>query len=256
MHERGLFRKPSFKRVARVRHEVVDERGLLRRDAALRMAGQTDVSFDTGRPHVDVTVRKRARDDAIVVVRVPLGFHQSHPPAGRTALEVGVLRVAIVEGLDDLLRLDRHLVGRAVPEVDHLLRVPDRPGSTLFLVTRVCARGRVPEPQRLRHVVGEALNRAGKAAVADAHELPVPLVRRRKPHLHVDERIGCGFEDDLQAAVRRDHRRRLLAGCLHRGRWRHRPLVALVRLRLVRRPAPLDLVLARARDPQEPSVRW
>jgi len=43
--------------------------------------------------------------------------------------------------------------------------------------------------QRRRHVSRHALDRAGEAAVARAHELAVPLVRGRQPELHVDERI-------------------------------------------------------------------
>src|SRR5580765_8850109 len=101
------------------------------------MTRQIDAALDSSSPHVNVTVRERAGDDAVVVVRVSLGLHERHASAGRTAFEVGVLRSAIVEGLDDLPGLERHLVRRAVAEVDHLLRMTDRPRAALILVAGV-----------------------------------------------------------------------------------------------------------------------
>src|SRR5688572_11344527 len=78
----------------------------------------------------------------------------------------------------------------------------DRPLAAGILVTGVRARRRVAKAQRLRHVAGAALNRPGEAAVADAHELAVPLVRGRQPDLHVDQRVRGWLEHELDTAVR------------------------------------------------------
>src|SRR5688572_5915641 len=87
----------------------------------------------------------------------------------------------------------------------------DRPLAAGTLVTRVRPRRRVAKAQRLRHVARAALNRPGEAAVADAHELAVPLVRSRQPDLHVDQRVGGWPEHELDAAVRGNRG--------WRGRW-------------------------------------
>jgi hypothetical protein len=167
---------------------------------------------------MNVTVRERSGDDAVVVVRIALPFHERHASARRTTFEVGVLRAAVVEGLHDLLGLQRHLVRRTVAEVDHLLGVTDRPRAALFLVTGVRTGGGVAKPQCLRHLVVQPLNRSRKATVADSHELPVPLVGRREPDLHVDDGVGCRLEDELNAAMLRDHRGRCCGGCGIRSR--------------------------------------
>ena len=182
------------------------------------MPRQIDAAFDAGGPHVDVTVGERAGDDAVVVVGIALRLHQGHAAAGRAALEIRVLRAAIVERLHELLALQRHLVGGAVAEVDHLLRVADGPRAALILVSGVGAGGRVAEAQRLRHLVRQPLNRSGEPAVADPHELAVPLPGRRQPHLHVDQRVGRRLQHDLHAAVRGNRRWRTCRGGRRRSR--------------------------------------
>ena len=93
LHARGLFRNPSLS----VSHLFVTR--LLTSAACSAVIARSgwrdrlDAPLDAGRPHVDVTVGQRAGDDAVVVVGISLRFHQRHAAAGRTALEVGVLRV-------------------------------------------------------------------------------------------------------------------------------------------------------------------
>ena len=64
---------------------------------------------------------------------------------------------------------------RAVAEVDHFLRMTDGPCAALFLVARVGARRRVTQPQRLRHVVGQTLNRSSNPPLPTPMNLPFHL---------------------------------------------------------------------------------
>src|SRR4029079_15454745 len=102
-----------------------------------------------------------------------------HPAAGRTALEIGVLRGSLVESLDDLFGLEGHLVRRAIAEIDHLFRMADRPRPARSLMTGVGARRRIAKAKRLRHVVRQPLNRTREATIADTHEFAVPAIRGR-----------------------------------------------------------------------------
>ena len=162
---------------------------------------------------MDVTVRQRTGNDAVIVFRISLRFHQSHAAAGGATFEVGVFRALVIEDLDQFFAFERHLVRGSVSEIDHLLGMTDGPVPALVLMTGVGARRRVSEPQSLRHVVRQALNRAGKTTVPDAHELAIPAFCRRQPQLHIDERIGCRFENHLNAAMRWNHCRRLRRSC-------------------------------------------
>ena len=68
-----------------------------------------------------------ARDDAIVILGVTLGFHERLPaPVGARA-EIRALRVFAVERVQDNLGLHRRFVDGAIPEVRDLLRMIERP---------------------------------------------------------------------------------------------------------------------------------
>ena len=180
---------------------------------------------------MNVAVRQRARDDGVVVVGISLRFHQRHAAARGTSLEVGVLRGPFVEGLDDRLRFQGHLMRRAIREIDHLLGMTDRPVAARLLVAGVGARRRVPAPQRVGHFVRPALNGSGKAAISGAQEFSVPVLQRQ-PELHVDQGVGRRLERHLHAAVGRNVRRRRTASrgrratgsCAARSARRRRPL--------------------------------
>ena len=86
------------------------------------MARQLDAAIGAGRVHVDVPVRERARDDAVVVAGIALRGHHALPAARRAALVVRVVERLRIEHVDEPLRLHRHLVHRAIGEVDDLLR--------------------------------------------------------------------------------------------------------------------------------------
>src|SRR5712691_7062212 len=155
---------------------------------------------------MNVTVRERTGDDPVVVVGISLGLHQRHATPGGASLEIGVFRILFVEGLDDLLGLQRHLMRGAVAEVDHLFGVADGPVAALLLVAGVGAGGGVSEPQRLGHFIRDALDGSREATIPDAHELSVPVLSWQ-PQLHVDQGVGRRLESHLNAAVGRDVRR-------------------------------------------------
>src|SRR5215813_8033046 len=125
---------------------------------------------------MNVTIRQRARNDAVIIFGIPLRFHHGHAAAGGTPLEVGVFRALIVEDLDQFFGFEGHLVRGAVAEIDHLFRMADGPVSTLLLMTGVGARSGVSEPESLRHVIPQSLDRTGKTTVTNAHELAIPFV--------------------------------------------------------------------------------
>src|SRR5262245_65942847 len=101
---------------------------------------------------MDVAVRQRSGNDAVVVIGISLRFHQRHAAAGGATFEVGVLRVLVVEGFHNLLSFDGHLVRGAITEVDHLLRMADGPVTALFLMAGVGSGGCVSESQALMPV--------------------------------------------------------------------------------------------------------
>src|SRR5207248_4395255 len=99
---------------------------------------------------------------------------QSLASAVRARAEIRSLRAAAVERREDRLRLIGGLVYRAIAEIDHLLRMVERPGGVgcAGLVSRVGGRGGVPVSHRVRQIA--QADRAGKATVADAQQLSIP----------------------------------------------------------------------------------
>ena len=191
------------------------------------MQRELHAAIRAGRVHVDVPVRERTRDDAVVVAGVALRGHHALPAARRAALVIGVVERLRVEDVDHLLRLHGHVVQRAIREVDDLLGVPEREHAGLAVggrVARVRAGRGVAAAQRFLHVA-VALDRAGPAAVAHREELAVPVLRRQ-PQLHVDVRVRRRLQHHREATVLRDRLRRRRAGLRRRtagirGRLEH-----------------------------------
>ena len=70
-----------------------------------------------------LVVHGRAGNDRVKIFWIALCFHQALASARRAALVIREARVLFVESLDHGLRLNRHLMHRAVSEIDDLLGV-------------------------------------------------------------------------------------------------------------------------------------
>src|SRR5438128_8844187 len=86
-------------------------------------------------------IRGRAGDDAVVIVRVALGFHQSLASAVRAGVEIGALWRGAIERPDDGLGVYRCFVDGAMPEIDDLLRMVEGPFGGLAAVLMACIGG-------------------------------------------------------------------------------------------------------------------
>ncbi len=191
-----------MQRVALREHRVVHELRLRLGQRLIRVQRELHLPIRAGRVHVDVPVRERTRDDAVVVARIALRGHHALAAARRAAFVVGVVERRAIERVDQVLRLHRHVVQRAEREVDDLLGMPERKharGAVGCRVTRVGAGRRIAAAQRNLHVA-PALDRAGPAAVADGEELAVPILRRQ-PELDVDVRVGRRLEHHRDLAM-------------------------------------------------------
>ena len=175
-------------RVARGERRLVNDRILGGRDVARRIP-----QHRIGDPERDGrAVRRRAGDDAVVVLREHLRGLEPLSSARRAAVPVGQLRARAVEGLDDLLGLRGHLVLGAPREVHELLGMPEREGAAAADVTGVGRRRGIAGSQRLGHV--RIADDARPATVADRLILAVPgsVARRafggrhRQPDLDLD----------------------------------------------------------------------
>jgi hypothetical protein len=152
--------------------------------------------------HLDVSIGKSAADDAVEILGETLRRHRRLPATGRTTLEVGESGRAIVELVDDLFRLHRHLVDGAIGEVHDLFGMAEteHPARAVSLrVTGIRRRRRVAASQRDLHV-GITLDRTCKPPIADGEESSIPI-RHRHPELDVDVGVRCWFEHHLHAAV-------------------------------------------------------
>ena len=120
--------------VASLQHGFVDELIFLGRNLAFR-------SLMDGLRHPDRLGRAaypvcawRTGDDAIEIVRVHLRFLQPLLAAGRAAAPIGMRLRFSVEGLHNRFRLHRHLVLRAISEIDQLLGMSERKaGAAAFM---------------------------------------------------------------------------------------------------------------------------
>src|ERR1039458_747949 len=106
----------------------------------------------------------RARDDAIVILGVALGFHQRLAAAVGAGAEVRALGVLAVEGVQDGLGFHGRFVNGAMAEVGNLLGVIERPSGIrpACMVTGVCGGGGVVVRDGVAHLV--VADGAGEAA--------------------------------------------------------------------------------------------
>ena len=58
-----------------------------------------------------------AREDAVIVSGKTLRLHQRVLPAGGTSGKIGLLRIEVIEGFDDLFAPQRHQVDRPIAEI-------------------------------------------------------------------------------------------------------------------------------------------
>ena len=144
--------------------------------------------------HAGAVICCRSADDAIVVIRVALRFHQGLLASGGTAGEVGVLGIALVISMHDLFCDQCHFVGGAVSPVSPALRAIDEDAGGLARRRRhahISVGHCVAAPQPLcQGVVGDG---AGKAAIAGAFETLVPAGLRH-PDLDADVGVRAGLQ--------------------------------------------------------------
>src|SRR5260370_6331347 len=77
-----------------------------------------------------------AGEDSVEVFRIPLRFHEGFTSTFGTAVEIGIAGSLLVEGVDDLLRLEVCFMNRAITEILNLFRAvhgPSRVGSFAFV---------------------------------------------------------------------------------------------------------------------------
>ena len=139
----------------------------------------------------------------VEVGRIAHGFGNALPSALRAAVPDRERGTRAVEGVDDGLRLHRHLVHRR----DTRSRSPSR--DVRARTRRCCRRARYrcspsrsPPPRRRPARIRDA---ARPSTVADGLELSVPS-RRRQPDLDLDVRIARRRQRRRDAAERRQRR--------------------------------------------------
>ncbi len=111
--------------------------------------------------------------------------------------------LATVEGLDEVLRTNRHLVLRAIREVDELLRMADHELATTATMTVVRSRRGVAPQQRVFHRI--VRDGATPTAATDCEKLAVPS-RCRKPDFDTDGGVRRGLHGCRHPAERRQLR--------------------------------------------------
>ena len=146
-------------------------------------------------------VRRRAGDDAIVIVRVALRLREALLAASGAAVPIGEFRGRAVKRLDDQLRIRSHFMHGAIRPIDEFFGMTH--GPAFVIPGRVAGIGAgsgiAPLQGRFKRSV---TNLADEAAIADGFELSVPARRRRKPHFKADMRIAGGRGKRNYAAKR------------------------------------------------------
>ena len=114
-----------------------------------------------------------ARNDAIVVAGIALGFHQPLASTRRASVEIGILRPLTVVRVDDSLGLESHFMHGAIAVIDPALRVGEP----------VLVRRSMPGVRRGRsETVADGLSHGtvtddtGQTATADGLEPAVPVL--------------------------------------------------------------------------------
>src|SRR5215470_20342444 len=93
-------------------------------EVATRILSSQLTDPDAAEHQMRPEIRRRASNDAVVIVRETLRFLQSLFAARRAATPVGMLEsVWPIKRGDDSLRLHGHFVDRAIAEINHFPRV-------------------------------------------------------------------------------------------------------------------------------------
>jgi hypothetical protein len=130
-------------------------------------------------------------DDAVVVGRIALRFHQRFLAALRAADEITMAWIlAVVRGGDGLARQCGN-VDRAMPVVRDLFGSAERETPHAPRRCRGQCRSRRSRSRAQPFLQCRARNVAGETAVADPLEFSVPDGAARQPKLGTDRRIRC-----------------------------------------------------------------
>ena len=181
-----------------------DEIDLVGREVARRRGVKLLVDPHRVRVNMRAIVRRRAAENAVVVVRKALRFHERLLTAGRTTVEIRIAGALPIEGADDLLRRHRHEVRGAITEIEPLFGMSD---ERIAIVVRrwgrthVRRRHRAPRVQGGDHLGHVESDVPRVSAVAGAFEPQVPT-RDRHPDFDVDQRIARGRQGCGDAAER------------------------------------------------------
>ena len=180
----------AVERVAFVVHGVREQGNFRGGDVAVAFHGHGGPEVAAGVVAGPV-VGGVARDDAVEIGRIALGFDERFMAALGTTVEVGMRGGVAVESVEDDLVGFRHDVHAAIGKVGDSLRVAQSPCAIVGVgadVTGIRAAGRVTSLERLQH--GGIADGPGQPAVSDGEQFVVPL--RRHPQ--------------LEAHFRRNHR--------------------------------------------------
>ena len=184
----------AVERVAGVDDRAMQQLALRLQQASRRVGVERLCDADGLRGASGPVKARRAGDDAVEVRREALGFGHRLPAASGTPVPVRERRRGAEVRGHDRFRGDGHLVHRAPPEIDQLLRVPQREDRRVADVTGVGGRRGVAARERASH--GGIGNRAAERAVAHRLEFAVPA-RCGQPDFHLDlgvarRRQRCG----------------------------------------------------------------
>ena len=194
-------------RIAGFDHGVVNHRILAGGNVAVRRPVHEAIEGDPAGVQVPEIPGGGASRDGVEIGRVHLRRRQSLPAALRAAIPERQLRRAAVVRVDDRLGLHRHLVMRAVGQVDQLLGVAVRELRASPDVAGIGAGTGVSGGDRFgERGIGD---RPGPSAVADGLKFAVPP-GRRQPDFDLDVRIAAGCQRRRDATKGRQF---LIHGC-------------------------------------------
>ena len=144
-------------------------------------------------------MRGDARGDAVVILGITLRLLQRLLTAGRTAAEIGKLRILPIIGAHDLLARERHEVRGAEAEILPHFPIADT-GVGVRRGAHVSRRHRETRGARPREAAG--VDAPGGAAVAEAKKAGVPFFGVGQPGFDVDVRALRGIEHELHDGPR------------------------------------------------------
>ena len=121
--ENAVFAMAGFER------GVGHDRELFGRNPAVRGRGEGLIGRLSIGQQSRPVIRRRAGDDAVIVLRETLGLHQRFPAAVRAAGEIGTRGSFPVIGFDDRLGRRGRLMDRPPAEIRDLLGMAESPAG-------------------------------------------------------------------------------------------------------------------------------